>query len=228
MKIQAYNRSDLLSILSDIDVHVPLRSEGRSTKHCEIWSICNWLTTVSNLIYPITLIHGDKPDFHLISGDKDIGIEHTEAITQEYAHACVLHEKADDDSILDMSLFPIGEKKNKHEIRELISLKKLTGPGWEGDVPEEEWASDLYKRIEGKTLKLRNDDFEKHEKNYLLIYENLPLPYLDYTKACKLLELKLKVYWESGVVFTTVYIQTDYLLMSFNSLCFSICKNNRI
>ena len=213
MEISAQNRTDLMNKLADVDISVPLRSEGRTKEHCERWSICRWLSTCSKFSFPIKLTHRDKPDFFLETSDQEIGIEHTEAIPQDYAHASAISEKKDNDTVVDMSLFKWGQKKKPHEIYEISNRTKLTGPGWEGDSPEIEWAHSLYDIIQNKTILLRKDDFKKYEENVLLVYDNLPLPYIDYSKATSLLREALKTYWNSGIIFNRIFMQTDDLLL---------------
>ena len=73
-KINASSNSDLMEMLSAIDISVPLRSEGRTTKNCEQWSICRWLSTIPNLEFPLMVRHQDKPDFYLKSGAEEYGL----------------------------------------------------------------------------------------------------------------------------------------------------------
>ena len=124
-QISAINSSDLMKQLSSIDISVPLRSEGRTKGHCERWSICRWLSTYPDLNFPLILTHRDKPDFCLNIGNQEIGIEHTEAIPEDYAHACVISEKRNDETVVDMSLFKWGQKKEAKQIYEIASRTKL-------------------------------------------------------------------------------------------------------
>lgn len=112
-----------------------------------------------------------------------------------------------------MSLFKWDQKKKPHEIYEIANRTKLTGPGWEGDSPEIEWAQALYDITQNKTILLRKDDFKKYEDNALLVYDNLSLPYIDYSEATALLREALKSYWNSGINFNRIFMQTDDLLI---------------
>ena len=163
--------------------------------------------------FPIKIIHCDKPDFQLETNGLKIGIEHTEAINQNYAHASAISEQAKDQSVVDMSLFSWGEKKNPQEINEIAKRTKLTGLGWDGDSPEKQWAFALSEIIDRKTNKLRKDDFKKFPNNFLLIYDNLPLPAIDYSKGLIYLREALKAYWVQRIIFDTIFLQTDALLM---------------
>lgn len=215
-QLSAIDSSDLIKQLSAIDISVPLRSEGRTKEHCENWSICHWLVTYPELNFPLTLVHRDKPDFHLKSGKREIGIEHTEAIPEDYAHATAISERKNDNSVVDMSLFKWGEKKEAKEIYEIASRTELTGPGWDGDTPEYEWAWAISEIVKHKSILLRKDEFLKYPTNYLLIYDNLPLPYLDQSKASSILRSSLKQYWNSDIVFDGIFVQSDALLIYFS------------
>ena len=190
--IHAHDNSELVEILSNIDITVPLRSEGRTKKHREQSSICLWLSTIPNLEFPLTMAHQDKPDFYLKAGKSEYGIECTEAIPQDYAHATAISEKNSNDTVIDMSLFEWGHKKAPKDIYEIASHTKLTGPGWEGDNPEYKWAFAMSEIAKNKTILLQKQDFKKYSNNYLLIYDNLPRPYIDFNKACSFLILRVQ------------------------------------
>lgn len=214
MDISASNRNDLIEKLSSIDISIPLRSRGRTKEHCERWSISQWLTTFSDLIFPIRLTHCDKPDFHLETNGLNIGIEHTEAIPEDYAHASAISEKLGDETIVDMSLFQWGLKRKPQDIYEIAARTELTGPGWEGDIPEIQWASTLSEITKRKTILLRKVGFKKFSRNCLLIYDNLPLPPINYSKGLSFLSTALKDYWDENIVFDSIFVQTDVLLIS--------------
>ncbi len=215
-KIYASNNSDLVEMLSAIDISVPLRSERRTTKHCEQWSICRWLSTIPNLEFPLTVKHQDKPDFYLKAGKDEYGIECTEAIPQDYAHATAISEKNSDDTVIDMSLFGWGRKMKPKEIHEIANRTKLSGPGWEGDTPEFDWVFAMSEVTKIKTSLLQKQDFKKYSNNCLLIYDNLPRPTIDFSKACSFLRIKLESYWNGDLIFDTIFVQTDDLLMKFS------------
>lgn len=214
-KIYSHNRSDLFEKLSIVDISVPLRSEGRKSKHCERWSICLWLSTIPNLEFPLTLVHQDKPDFYLKTGTNEYGIECTEAIPEDYAQAIAISEKNSNKTSPEMSLFTWDQKKTFKEIYEITKRTKLSGPGWEGDYPEHEWACCMLEITMAKNVLIQKPEFKKFSNNFLLIYDNLPLPAIDYSKASTCLMSKLDNYWNGKLVFDTIFVQTDKLLMKF-------------
>jgi hypothetical protein len=224
-KIFASNKSNLMNTLTSIDVTVPLPSEGRNKEHRKRWSICYWLSTYPHLLFPIILAHRDKPDFYIKSSDYEIGIEHTDATTQEYALANAIFDKNNGATVLDMSLFRWGQRMKPHEVYEIASHTELKGPGWEGDSPEIDWAVAMAETIKGKTAKLCKKNYEKFSANYLLIYDRLPRPYINFSKSRSYLVDRLNSYWKTGFVFDIIFVQTDDLLISFSSSKSETFKN---
>jgi len=167
--INASNKGELNSKLKNIDISVPLRGEGRTTGDCERWSICRFLSTlnqVGEIEFPIDVQKQERPDFYVHSGDRELGIEHTEAIPADYAKAMVIAERENPDAIIDMSLFKFGEQKSLDEIRNIIHASELTGDGWAGNNAEAELADSIKNVVLGKTKKLKKDGFMKFEKKH--------------------------------------------------------------
>lgn len=217
--ITAKSPSELLAVLRGIDISVPLRTHGRTKEHCERWSMCRLLSTLAerNLVsYPLHLHHRDKPDFMLRIAGETIGIEVTEAIPQDYAAASAMNERQGSQGVIDMSLFRWGaEPKTARELREIISQKELTGDGWEGDTPEGEWAEAMHDILNVKHTKLLASDFERLKSNWLLIYDNLPLPNPDNKLSLKILARRLGPYWAMPSRFDSIFIESgdDILLV---------------
>lgn len=210
--ILAQSLSQLLAVLRDIDISVPLRTRGRTKEHCERWSICRLLATLAarnQLTYPLHLHHQDKPDFRLRIAGETIGIEVTEAIPQDYAAASALSERQGSQGVIDMSLFRWGaEPKTTREVKEIISQKELTGDGWEGDAPEGEWAEAIYEILSVKHKRLVSPDFQRVTENWLLIYDNLSLPNPDPALSLSFLATRLKSYWVQPSKYDVLYIES--------------------
>ncbi|WP_156887678.1 hypothetical protein [Desulfotignum balticum] len=218
IEISAKDRTDLMGKLAAIDISVPPRTQGRTKDHCERWSICRWLSTYPYFHFSIKLTHRDRPDFLLETSDSEIGIEHTEAIPEDYAHASAISERIDNDILPDISHFKWGQKKKKDEIYKIANMMELTGPGWKGDTPEIEWAQAVFEIIQKKTNLLKKHEFQKYDENILLIYDNLSLPFIDHSKAkaTSILRESLKSYWNDGLLFNKIFVQTDDLLIFFS------------
>ena len=219
--IKANDKRELISILSGTEIDVPDRTEGRETEHCERWSICRLLATLAihkDLAFPVELSKSERPDFHLIRGDQFVGIEVTEIINPDYAKATTLPEANRDDMLIDPSLFKWGNpKRSLNDLRKIVSQKKLTGPGWEGDSVEIEYANAIYDVVSNKTAKLRSQTFDKFSNNWLLIYCNLTLPFINIEKANRLFEDKASSYWANDS-FQNIYVEINDVIISYSHI----------
>lgn len=57
------------------------------------------------------------------------------------------------------------------------------GSGWKGDAPEREWAEAMAYYVKEKMLKATADGFVRYQANWLIVYNNWPLPAIDRAKA---------------------------------------------
>lgn len=207
----AATKNDLISTLSSFDITVPLRTEGRKTSHVERWTICRLLSTLAKnelLGYPVALKHRDRPDFLLQHHETKIGIELTEASSEQYAAYSALAEHEFPDSFLEPGHFRWGKpKRTIEEMRELLRQEQLTSPPWGGDHAEREWALYFQSVVETKLLKLAKLGFETFNENWLVIYDNLPLQHIHLEKAIGYLLLEMERTWASTIGFSTIYIE---------------------
>ena len=93
------------------------------------------------------------------------------------------------------------------QMRELLRQKQLTSDGWAGDRPEQEWAEFILSAVDIKLAKLAHPDFAKFEKNWLAIYDNLPLPNIDLSKAITFLRPLLRDRWPRNPGFDTLFVE---------------------
>lgn len=229
LSILAQNEEDLLRQLALTDISVPPIEHGRTTEHCEKWSICRLLATLIKyqaLEFPIKVTKGERRDFRLHTGQKQIGIEFTEAVQPDYARARVLPEAKSDESIIDPSLFKWdAPKKSLAELRSISSKTRLTGPGWNGNEMEDEWSfaiSDISRR---KTSKLNSEGFAKFDENWLLIYDNLDSGDIDL--SCSYLVKELEEYW-SKTSFDKIFVETGNFVIKLQSGQFTKLKLNDV
>jgi hypothetical protein len=158
--ITANNSAELILALTSIDISVPPRNEGRTSEHCERWSICRWLSTINALKeidFPLRVTKREKPDFQVCAGARVWGVEVTEAVPTDFARASALAARETPDALIDISLFKYGETKTLEEIKNILNQKKLTGEGWAGDSAERELANTVqrYRFKDSKTSKAR-------------------------------------------------------------------------
>ncbi len=201
----------LAAQLAAIDLSVPGRTEGRTTHHTETWTICRLLSTLDAahlLKFPVSVIHQDKPDFLIKDGSKEAGVEVTEAISQQYAAYCALAEREFPDALLEPSHFRWDStERTVEEMRALLRQTRLSSEGWDGDAPEKEWAFFMQSTVDSKLTKLACEDFSKYERNYLAIYDNLPMPSIHLGNAISHLCLLLKDCWSRTPAFDVIFIE---------------------
>lgn len=214
-RIDTNSSAELLKILSGIDISVPIRIKGRTTEDVEKYAIVRLLITYLNadrLEFPLSLSHRDKPDFLLLNGSHQIGIECTESIPEQYAWAHALWEEYFPDGFFQPSFFKwSAPQRSREEIIEILSKSqnKLHGSGWTGDGVEIDWANWMFECINIKTEKLNSNSFNTFESNYLLIYDNLPQVNNDLNKSTKFLFEKLNVLWkEKALHFDKIIIDS--------------------
>lgn len=109
MNIQgATCKAELCAALMRADISVPARTTGRKKSHREIYTIGHLLSTLSDrgqFSYPLSVTHRDKPDFLLEMDASKIGVEVTEAISQEYAAYCALAARQFPGTLLEPAHF---------------------------------------------------------------------------------------------------------------------------
>ncbi len=229
--IRTGTSGELFKILAGIDIRVPPRSEGRTTEHCETWSICRLLATLAKhkiLEFPIQLIKRERPDFLLVTGERRIGIEVTEAVNSEYARATTLPEADIEGAIIDPSLFKWGTRRRKlNELRSIVSQKELTGPGWEGTSVESEYAEAIFDVINLKTKKLHTNGFEKFDENWLAVYCNIMLPALELKAANKFFVEGTINYWQENG-FSAVFVEEGENIISYSRYRIEVMRLNNL
>lgn len=175
------------------------------------------MTINDRICFPLQLIKRERPDFLLKAGSLNIGIEITEAINEEYAKAVTLPEAASDDAIIDSSLFKWGTTRRKLEdLRFIISQKKPTGPGWDGNSVEKEYAAAILDIIDFKTQKLQKLGFDRFDKNWLDIYCNIMLPLLNLYEANELFVKNATNYWSKNG-FSDVFVEKGDSIIWYSS-----------
>lgn len=225
---EANSRQELLNHLKDIDITVPPRNEGRTTKQVELWSFCRLLSTIHDgelVNFPLKAVHGDRPDFEIhqqVGGI--IGIEFTEAIPQQFAWAVSLRDQYFPDAFLELDHFRWGApNRTKEEILKILekSQYRLSGMGWYGDSVEQEWAHAMKDCTLAKAEKLNNKGFRKFSQNWLLIYDNVPSSQLKIDIAMKYLDQFTSHYWANlspaNAVFDTVFVEVGDNLIHIQS-----------
>lgn len=218
----ANTREQLQKILNNIPIVSP-RSAGVSKQEVEEWCVCRLLATLSEtdeLQFPVIGDPGDKPDFKLCMPNIEIGVEVTKATSELYERARAICDQNYPDVVLELSHFKWGATpKSNDEISEILrtSRHKYTGPVFYGNYIGNYWAKDMFSRLSHKTNKLNQTDFYRLSQNWLLIFDTLTLPGLDYDLSLRNLMQNISGYWQnqsqSNTAFDRVIIETwDKLL----------------
>lgn len=202
---------ELLTALRMSDIAVPGRTEGRKTDHTETWVVARLLSTLGKagrVNFPLSVAHRDRPDSFVKFGTTTCGIEITEAISQQYAAYCALAEREFPDVFLEPAHFRWGAPSmTNEEMRTLLRQSQLSSDGWAGDRAEEEWALFILSSVDAKLLKLAHPDFSKFDRNWLAIYDNLPLPNIDLSKAIAFLRPLLRDRWRQVPPFDAIFVE---------------------
>ncbi|NVJ67390.1 MAG: hypothetical protein HWE16_12960 [Gammaproteobacteria bacterium] len=191
----ARDSAELANLLIDADTHVPKRAEGRTKQHVEYYAITHLLSALLNtnhLSYPLELVQRERPDFLLKINGYEVGIEHTEAIPQNEAHKAVLRDTVDSssDTYFISRHKPNEPKKSSKKLIEEIH-NNLPSSGWLGDSVEQDWAEAIFYFVQRKINSLKKTGFDKFAQNWLLIYDNWPLPSIEYEISSQFLHKKL-------------------------------------
>lgn len=224
---------ELATALARIDLSVPPRGDKddkRTTAHVERWSICTFLATYGHtrfVRYPLLVEKRERPDYRMSSRDLVVGIEITEAVSEDMARIDAMRYDEDDVVCLDVSLFRPGTpRRSAQELRAILEASRYSqheetagdeyecdpvglrpmGPGWAGDGAERDWAEAIHKVIETKTASAQKPGYARFDETWLLVYDNLSLPMLNIPRAAHLLLPKLAQQWAQSV-FAQVFIE---------------------
>ena len=183
---EASTSYDLKERLANADISVPARSEGRTTDDVERWDMAYLLSCLLQaglLTFPVKLIHRDRPDFLLVMGNKNIGLEHTEAVPQNEARKEFLREK--NNGLKTWFISPVSPDeppKSRQELMREIE-ENNHGDGWEGSSPEIAWTEAMLHFVRHKLGITRKAGYDRFDENWLLIYNNWSLPALNIRKV---------------------------------------------
>jgi len=187
--LRAESAEDLGYKLALIDIQVAPRSAGRTTEQTERFSIAHLLSSLpkDRLAFPLTVEHGDRPDCVVTFNEGSIGIELTETVPENVARASALRQSGLGPQCYFIPRALRGEPpRSTVELRREITFDKA-GPPWVGDAPEREWANAMLHFAAVKVDKAHKPGFVLHPRNWLLIYDNWPLPAVRRAEASSIL-----------------------------------------
>lgn len=216
--INASNADELAGVVASIDIAVPLRTEGRTTDHCERWSVCRLLATIADsgcLDYPITLIHRDRPDFQIQHGSKDCGVEVTEVIPENYAAIDAYREHHQVEGPFFLNRHAPGDARLKGAELRSAATSSESGDGWGGDSVEREWVAAMLAFISAKVEKTKKPGFQLFPENWLLMYDNWSLPGVDREDAAARLSASLQL--DHFGPFNKIWVESSDTIWCFSS-----------
>ena len=171
----AASPDELCEKLRQRDVRVPGRTRGRTTGHSEIWVTCRFLATIaaSDLLrYPMRVEPGDRPDLVLSLPSGRMGIEISEAISEDQARVDALSELEDATEFRPVPCYRPGEpRRSLDEIKALALGRKRVLPRM-GDSVERDWVDAMLHVAERKAGRFTRPGFATHDENWLLLYDN--------------------------------------------------------
>jgi len=165
-------------------------TNGDDTTEIEKHDVFQLLTVLADsgaFGYPITLEKRERPDFRLITANRQIGIEHTRSVSENEAHKNALRKKGYGPDTWYISPVPLKElRKSKKEL--IVQIEQNDpGDGWEGDSPEIQWAEAMISSAKDKSISAVKAGFQRFEEDWLLIRDQWSLGAPDIRKACALL-----------------------------------------
>lgn len=218
--LSAKSYRELMVSLASVDLLVPERGDRedkRTTAHVERWSISKFLATYGHtrfVRYPLLLEKRERPDYRMSSRDLVVGIEITEAVSEDMARIDAMRHDEDEVVCLDVSLFRPGTpRRSTRELRTILEASRNAekadadedgfdpaqtrpmGPGWAGDGVERDWAEVMHKVIETKVTSMQKPGYARFDETWLLVYDNWSFPILNIPRAAELLLPMLAPLW---------------------------------
>jgi len=212
MLLSAPTLDELHERLPELNVSVPPHPAPRGTTP-EVYSVVRLLGSVplAPHDFPLRLEKSERPDFGLYLGERSIGIEHTEAVPENLAHANRLRAALGRDTYLMRSAV-IGEpRKKKGQLLAEIEEDRMPPPMM-GDSVERGWAEAIAHFVDSKTASARKPGYAAHDEHWLVIYDNWPAPALQRQLALALLREHLEAS-EGFAVFERIFILDEHVLV---------------
>ena len=135
--LSAESEEHLRDALAAMDVRVQRRGQGRTKVQTERFSIAHLMSSLpqSYLDFPLTLEHGDRPDFVLCMPTVWVGIEITEAVPENEARATVMRQSGIGPNVHMLRRARPGEPPRSNEtLRDEIEGDRSSEP-WMGNEP---------------------------------------------------------------------------------------------
>jgi hypothetical protein len=211
LDLDVVSPEELLQTLSAIDITVPLRTEGRTSRHCERYTMARLLATLAEtpeLAFPLRLEHRDQPDFALSMPSGAIGVECTEAVSDEWAHIDAIRERDFPNRMIMVPMLRPGQHSFTGDERTSIAMGDRFGRPWVGKMAETQWAEAIAHFVGRKTRKLREGAYGALPECWLLIQDEWRVPLYRLKERIDAAELCVKRIHELLMkpAFTRIYV----------------------
>jgi hypothetical protein len=217
VELAAKSADELRRAVSEIDISVAPRGEGRTSEQRERWSICRFLAAIAEsdwIQYPVKLGKRERPDYLLTDELSLTGIEITEAVPPDWARVDVARNQLGEQMVMLQRFCP-GEPRRSQEEIDRIASGRARSDGWAGDSPEREWAAAMLHAFGRKIDVAAKPGFQLFDRNWVLIYDDWPLPGVDDPKAAAHLTRQLGA--ASLAPFDAFFVETEKEIWCFNA-----------
>lgn len=206
--------SDLGSYLRALNVTVPGRGSGRTSGMVEVYGVVRLLASRSYALseFPLRLIKRERPDFMLVLNGEEVGVEHTEAISQNDAKEAALRDQGVGPDTYFAKPTSLDERvKSSKELATEIEADEMSD-GWSGESVELGWAEAMARFVEKKTVSAQRPGYTRFARNWLVVYDQWPAPMLNHANAIPRLLARLAASppWE---VFDQIFILDENILI---------------
>lgn len=210
--------SDLGSHLRALNVLVPGRGSGRTSEQVEVYAVVRLLASRPYALseFPLTLIKRERPDFMLVMNAAEVGIEHTEAITQNEAKEAALRDQGVGPETYFARAASLDEPvKSSAELAAEIEANEMSD-GWYGDSVELGWAEAMARFVKKKAVSAQRPGYARFARNWLVVYDQWCAPMLDHAKAIPRLLRRLAELppWD---VFDRIFILDENVLIELDA-----------
>lgn len=178
--LRANSPTELMKLLSVMEITVPPRGAGRKPEHCERYLVARFLATYAKtklFSYPLELIKQEAPDFLLRMSTGTIGIEITEAIPPDQAEIDAYQELLGTEAIYQYRFQP-NSFKNKDELSKIVR-DGTKNEGWTDEELATYWANWILHSYNRKAKM----DYGNSTPLWLLIYDNISSLNIDIAPA---------------------------------------------
>lgn len=187
---QVTTAKGLSKALRRVNPIVPPRHAKRQTWEAERWSVVRLLKSLPRyrMPYPVSLVHGDKPDFQLTTNGHVVAIEAVEAVSQVQAHKTrVIGGLVASGAMANPIQSVVLRKPTDQPLTNAqAAIPDIGGDGYVGDTVEVNWTEAMKHFIGGKLAKFPS--YAVADEKWLMVYDNWDSICLDLRKASRQLQ----------------------------------------